>query len=372
MNFKIFFIVCIFFIVNYVNAQNTYLFVGSYVENEKGEALQVFKFENGKLSKVGSKKELYNSGYFELSNNGQFLYCAHDLGWKKDGIVGVYKFDPIKKELNFIQKLSSQGKNPCHVTLDPKGKFVSVSNYNQSSVAIYNIETDGKLNKTPQVFKYSGSSITPKRQATSHVHSSNFSPDGQFIYMPDLGTDNIHALQMDFVFLFKKSKKSTLKTIEGAGPRHFTFHPNGNYGYVINELNGTVVSYCYAKGKLKKIDEDFSYSKKQKTYASADIHISPDGRFLYTSNRWKDENTIAIFKIDSQKGTLNLVGHQSTFGDHPRNFAIDPTGNFLIVANKNTNNLVIFKRNKITGLLSKLKQEISINQPTCLKFKTYQ
>jgi 6-phosphogluconolactonase len=188
-----------------------------------------------------------------------------------------------------------------------------------------------------------------------------------------LGADKIRA------FKFDQQKKEPLIALDnydytafpGSGPRHFTFHPNNKFAYCIEELSGTITSFKYDSGKLDSIQRIFSYSKLQEEYNSADIHISPDGVFLYASNRWDNENTISIFSINKDNGRLTLIGHQSTYGDHPRNFTLDPTGNFLIVANQVTNNIVVFKRDIKTGLLTKTGKEIKVPSPSCLKMRKY-
>lgn len=192
-------------------------------------------------------------------------------------------------------------------------------------------------------------------------------------FFPDLGADKIR------VFRFNPQDEQPLKPMEqndftavpGSGPRHFTFHPNRRFAYCIEELSGTVSVFHYAEGKLDSIQRIFSYSKWQEEYNSADIHVSPDGLFLYASNRWDHENTISIFSINQDNGTLTLIGHQFTYGDHPRNFTLDPTGHFLIVANQVTNNIVVFKRDLKTGLLSKTGKEIKVPGPSCLQMRKY-
>jgi 6-phosphogluconolactonase (cycloisomerase 2 family) len=174
-------------------------------------------------------------------------------------------------------------------------------------------------------------------------------------------------LQIEQVLSAKEQK---VKTKPGSGPRHFTYHPSGKFAYCIEELSGTVCIYSYFNGKLTEIQHVKSYSKTQDTYGSADIHISSDGLFLYASNRWIDENTISVFSI-SKNGKIKLIQHQKTGGDHPRNFTIDPSGNFLLVANKNSNNVIVFKRNKTSGLLRQTDVQINIPNPSCLKMRTY-
>ena len=230
---------------------------------------------------------------------------------------------------------------------------------------------DGSINPYSQLLQFNGSSIVLGRQDDAHIHSSTFSPNNNYIFAPDLGSDKIRVLQLDSTgtLITFDSLDITLKN--GSGPRHFTFHPNNKYAFCINELSGTVSAYSFINGKLIFINDYFSYSKQQETYGSSDIHISPDARFLYASNRWRDENTISIFSINITNGTLLLVGHQKTFGDHPRSFVIDPTGNFILVANQATGNIVVFKRNTETGLLTKSKTLVKVNLPSILKIKNY-
>jgi 6-phosphogluconolactonase (cycloisomerase 2 family) len=193
------------------------------------------------------------------------------------------------------------------------------------------------------------------------------------LFVQDLGTDKIH----NFSIIKNKNealrlqKNAPLKVEPGSGPRHFTFHPNGKYGYGIAELSGKITAYRLTENGLEFLEDYQANSKTQDIYRSADIHISPDGKFLYVSNRGSDENTIAIFSINIKDGMLKLVGHESTYGEHPRNFAIDPSGNFLLVANQFSDNIVIFRRNPKTGKLRKLPNELSIGTPASLQMRTY-
>ena len=201
------------------------------------------------------------------------------------------------------------------------------------------------------------------------MHATVFSPNYNFLYAPDLGTDKI------MIYRFRTSADKPLEparpdhvtSIPGSGPRHFTFHPNKPYAYAIEELSGTVVAYKYKDGALSLIQRMTSHPVSYTgAIGSADIHISPDGKFLYASNRG-DANNIAIFAIDTRTGRLQLKDFQSTLGLTPRNFMIDPTGRYLLVANQQSNNIVIFKRNPDTGLLSQTSEEIKVPTPVCLK-----
>lgn len=249
----------------------------------------------------------------------------------------------------------SGGKNPVYLTTSRNNEFVINGNYTEGTVSVFKTNPDGSVRPSSQTIRFRGSGPNAARQDKSHIHAAVFSPDFEYVFFPDLGADKIH------VFKFNVNKEQPLQSLEeydyisvsGSGPRHFSFHPNGCFAYCIEELSGTITSFKYKNSQLDSIQRIFAYSKLQQEYNSADIHISPEGSFLYASNRRDNENTISIFSINRDNGKLTLIGHQSTHGDHPRNFTLDPTGNFLIVANQVSNNIVVFKRDAKTGLLTK-------------------
>jgi 6-phosphogluconolactonase (cycloisomerase 2 family) len=247
------------------------------------------------------------------------------------------------------------------------------ANYTGGSISVFPVKEDGGLSPFTQLLQFTGSSVNSTRQEKAHLHAAVFSPAYDYLFAPDLGSDKIRTFKFDATNASAPMTcdSNTLNTIPGSGPRHFTFSPNGNFAYCIEELSGMITAYSYMDGKLDSIQRIFSYSFPRDSYGSADIHLSPDGRFLYTSNRWPDENTIAIFSVDSLTGKLTLAGHQPTYGDHPRNFTLDPSGNFLLVANLSTNNIVVFKRDRSTGLLTKTPYEIILSSPSCLQMRRY-
>lgn len=355
-------------------ASKTYLFIGSYTEGEIDTGLYLYEFnpKSGALNEVNRIDSIINPSFLSLSSDGKFLYACTETKMQQNGSLSAFAINAKTGKLTFLNKASTKGKNPVHVSVHKSNKFVVVSNYTDAGIMLYSIQKDGSIHALEQEihFEETGSNIIKKRQLKAHLHAAIFSPCGKFLFVPDLGTDNIR------VFYFKAAKAKLeafdlIKTSPGSGPRHFVFHPNKKYAYCIEELSGTVSSYAYKKGKLQLIDSDFSYSKQQASYGSSDIHISPDGKFLYASNRWYEENTISIFKINLKDGTLQLLKHQATFGDHPRSFVLSPDGKFLIVANQATGNIVVFKRDEQSGLLSKTSHEIFLNLPSSLKMKKY-
>jgi len=366
-------------LISVVQAQHkakTYLFIGSYTGGKPDRGIYVcaFKPGSGKLEELGAAYDVVNPSYISLSPNGQYLYACADTQLPDTGSILSFKIDSLRGILKFINRQPSGGDNPVYSSVDRSNKYLVNSNYTGASVSAYMLNTDGSLNPYVQMIPFEGSSVMPKRQESAHIHAAVFSPGCDYVFLPDLGADMIRVFKFDPAKLqpLIRAEANDIHTVPGSGPRHFTFHPNGNYAYCIEELSGTVVAYAYHEGRLDSLQRIFGYSRVQESsYGGADIHVSPDGRVLYSSNRWEDENTIAMFSIDQQTGKLTLLGHQKTYGDHPRNFTIDPTGKYLLVANMLTNNIVVFKRNMKTGLLKKTKHEISVPSPSCLQMRTY-
>ncbi|MEM6377891.1 MAG: lactonase family protein, partial [Bacteroidota bacterium] len=307
-----------------------------------------------------------------LSANGRYLYSCTDTRSKTPGSVSAFQVDTLTGKISFLNKQSADGRNPVHLAVDKNNKYVVNSSYTDAGVSIFKVDPDGKLNPYSKLFEFEvGSNVLPSRQKEAHVHSAHFSPDDQFIFAPDLGADKIRAFTFDGNDELILAEQYEVNTAKGSGPRHFTFHPNGKFAYSVEELSGNVTAYQYAAGQLDFIDTYFSYSKELEAYQTADIHITPDGQFLYASNRKSAENTLSIFKIDPNNGRLTLIGHESTHGDHPRNFVIDPSGKYLLVANMNSGNIVIFKIDQRSGLLTKLKSEVQMDNPSSLRMRSY-
>jgi len=348
-----------------------YLFVGSYTNSEAREGITVYQFNelNGSLTEVEKESNLINASFLTISPNQKFLYACTDTKLDTDGTVSSFKIDSTSGELTFLNKQTTGGRNPVHLTVDKTNTYVISANYTDAGISVFKCNSDGSINPLTQLIEFSGSSVNQARQKAAHIHSCNLSHDNTYLFAPDLGSDLIRT------FLFKNGSLTaidslTLSTEKGSGPRHFTFHPNHSFAYCIQELNGTIAAYAYANGQLKPIDSYTSYQTQQDEYSSADIHISPDGKFLYTSNR-HDENTISIFSINQTNGKLTLKGHQSTFGAIPRSFVIDPSGRYLIVANQRSNQVIVFKRNLESGLLLKTDVKIDVNSPAGLKMAKF-
>ena len=355
-------------------AQNTYVFFGSYNHDKAKEGIYVYQLDtiSGKLSKVTTVKNILNPSYLTLSPDGKFLFSCTESRTPNAGSVSSFAFNPENKTLTFINSQKSGGENPVYLTVHKNGKWLINGNYTGGSLSVYPISENGKINPIVQNFFFTEDSVNQERPIRSHIHSTVFSPNFDYIFFPDLGMDKIRA----YKFENEKNKPLVLaekpftRTIPGSGPRHFTFHPNGKFAYCIEELSGTISVYKYANGELDSIQRIKTHSEKYtKDFESADIHISPDGRYLYASNRGL-QNNISIFAIQMD-GKLKLVGYQSTLGKHPRIFAIDQSGKFLITTNLISGNVVVFKRDSKTGLLKKRGKKIKIKNVSCVKIRQY-
>ncbi|OOV19222.1 lactonase family protein [Flavobacterium sp. LM4] len=375
MKLKITFFSLAFLASFHAFSQNTYVFLGSYNKDKTAESIQVYELDslNGNLTKITSAKDIINPSYLTVSPNGKYVYACTDTKTPNSGSVSSFEFNPQNKSLTFLNKKGSGGENPVYVSVHKSGKWLVNANYTEGSVSVHPLLENGKIDSIAQNFQYTDGSVHKERQTRSHVHSAIFSPEFDYLFLPDLGADKIRCYRFDETQKqpLTETQITFTKTDLEAGPRHFTFHPNQKYGYCIEEMSGSVSVYQYESGSLKKIQRINTYSGETKgVLESSDIHISPDGKFLYASNRGK-ENNIAIFSI-AKNGILKNIGYQSTFGNHPRIFAIDETGKFLIATNVNSGNVIVFKRNPKTGLLKKTGNEIKMENVSCVQIKKIQ
>jgi 6-phosphogluconolactonase len=350
-------------------SQEPYLFIGTYTSG-KSKGIYVYRFNTttGTGTEV-STIQAKNPSYLSISANGKHLYATDEN--EVGGAVGAYAFEPVTGQLSFLNSQSSKGTCPCYVTEDKTGKWVFVANYCSGNLAALPVNTDGSLAPAIQVIQQFGKGPDTARQEMAHVHSTIFSPDEKFLMVADLGTDQEHVYSFHPAenIPLREALDSAFSLKPGTGPRHIVFHPAKPYLYIIGELTGTIDAFHYEarSGKLthfqriRTTPEDFKGAA-----GSADIHIRADGKFLYASNRG-DANSLAVFAIQ-EDGRLSNRQYISVNGKHPRNFVIDPTSHFLLVANRDTDNIVVFSIDPATGLLKATGNEISIPNPVCLKF----
>ncbi len=352
----------------------TFLYAGTYtVQGANG--IYVYRVENnGELTRLFEAPGLPNPTFLAIHPSKRFLYAVNEIGeyeGKPAGAVSAFSIH-ADGSLAPINTQSSVGNGPCHICIDRAGRNALVANYGSGSAAVLPINADGSLAPASAFVQHTGSGPNVSRQEGPHAHSTTLSPDEGYAYVADLGLDKLMTYRFDAgKGALEANVPAFIALHAGAGPRHFTFHPNGRWAYVINELDNTIVAYDYSAGTgaliVKQTIGTLPAGWSGTSYC-ADIHISPDGKFLYGSNRGHD--SIAIFAIARTGGLLSLVGHQGEGIVWPRNFAIDPAGRFLYVANQNSDSIVAFEMNASTGTLTPANIHIQLPKPVCLQFLT--
>ncbi|GGA87427.1 lactonase family protein [Puia dinghuensis] len=355
-------------------SQQYYLFVGTYTdgpsaEGSKGIYVYTFDAATGDLKPV-STIATQNPSYLTIAPGGKFVYAVGETHGATPGSVSAFSFDKTTGKLTFIDKQLSGGADPCYVTVDAHRKWAMVANYSGGNFSALPIAADGSLQPATETIQHTGAGGNKNRQDKAHVHSTILSPDEKYLVVCDLGMDNLSVLHFNPAATKQPLTNATDSVVTlqpGVGPRHSAFVPGKPYAYVIDELTGTVDAFHYSNGKFTPIQHISSLPDGFKgDIGSADIHVSPNGKFLYASNRG-DANSIVIYAIDATTGKLTVKGFQSTMGKTPRNFMIDPTGHWLLAANQNGKNVVIFKIDQQTGMLTPTGKQLEIPAPVCLK-----
>jgi 6-phosphogluconolactonase len=363
---RLFFSLVILFLSFVSQAQHYFLFIGTYTKG-KSEGIYVYDFDsqNGKAVRVSTTKSS-NPSYLTISPRGNFLYAVNENGTA--GEVSAFSFDRKSGRLQFLNRTSSGGADPCYISENSTSTWLFVANYTSGTLSAIPVLKDGKVDSLRQVIQDTGTGPVTDRQEKAHVHSAVLSPDEHFLFAADLGADRHFSYRVNPA-AHKPLTPSTppfVSVLPGTGPRHFVFHPKKPYAYLIGELSGTVDAFKYRQGNLTPLQRVSTHPADYKgQIGSADIHVTPDGRFLYASNRG-DANSLAIFSLDTLTGKLRNRGFQPTGGKTPRNFMIDPHGRFLLVANQNSDNIVIF-RIRQNGMLEDTGNTLSVPNPVCLK-----
>jgi len=370
---SLFYFIALIIFSQQVFSQENYLLVGTYTSG-KSEGIYVYKFNstNADAKSVSSIKTS-NPSFLAVSPNQKYVYAVNENADSTHhtvtGHIAAFSFNKANGQLSFINKQQSGGKHPCYVTIDKTGKWIFAGNYSSGSLAVLPVKANGSLDSAKQIIQHEGHGVVEGRQDDPHVHATVLSKDNKTLYVPDLGLDKVMIYKFDAKTGKLKEADMPFSLSEpGSGPRHFDIHPTGKIAYLMEELTGTVTAFnVYKDGSIESIQTASALPREYDgPIGSADIHVSPDGRFLYASNRG-ESNSIGIFKINAD-GTLLWQDYQSTLGKKPRNFNFDPTGNFLLVANQDSDEIVIFKVNKQTGLLTDTGKRINVPNPVCIKW----
>ncbi len=380
-------LICLFLLLSALagSSQSYYLFAGTYTnlgsntadppkDSTGSKGIYVYRWDaaTGHAALLSHTEGVVNPSYLAVAPDGKHVYACTDSRMLGAGSISAFSFDRENGALHLVNKQPSGGDNPVYVSVHSSGRWAVMGMYTGGTLSAFPIQPDGSLLPYRQNIQHTGHSIDTVRQAKSHVHSVVFPPDERYLYVQDLGTDKITIYRWGDTAQGRAllQMAGDVAAIPGSGPRHLTFHPNGKYAYLAEEMGGNVDVYRYhpESGKLDSLQRISSHVADTKgPFAGADIHVSPDGRFLYVSNRGS-ENSITIFSIDTATGILRTVGYQSVLGKEPRNFTLDPSGHFLLVANQVSNNIVIFRVDRETGLLHVTGEELAVPSPSCLKF----
>ena len=351
------------------------LYVGTYTSGGTGsEGIYLYRLDlaDGSLTHAGTTAGVADPSYLTLDAGRRFLYAVNELeefGGERSGAVSAFAVERRTGALRLLNQRASKGGAPCYVTIAADGRFVLVANYLGGNVAVLPVRRDGRLGEAVDVEQDAGSGPNRERQEAPHAHFVTLDRANRFAYSCDLGTDKVMLYRFDGrTGALSPNDPAYVALKPGAGPRHLAFHPRGRFAYVLNELDSTVTALAHdpARGTLRVLQ---TVSTLPAGFAAAntgaDIHLTPDGRFLYCSNRGHD--SLAHFAVNARTGALRPLGHTPTGGRTPRNFVIDPAGRFLLVANQKSDNIVAFRLDPRTGAPGATGQTARVPSPVCLK-----
>jgi 6-phosphogluconolactonase len=351
----------------------TLVFVGTYTHTtSKGIYAYNMDPATGALEPTGETAEMISPSFLTFDPAQKNLYAVSEVEefeGSRGGSVSAFSIESGTGKMTPINTQPTIGTIPCHLNVDATTTRLVLANYGSGSVVVYPIRDDGGIGEMSEFVQHEGSSVNPDRQQGPHAHSVTIGPGNRFVYAADLGIDKLFTYELNIAAgKLTPAASPTVRLADGAGPRHFDIHPDGKRAYAVNELNSTITALTLDPDTgaldpvqtLSTIPEGFSGVTH-----CADVHVSPDGRFVYGSNRGHD--SIAIFAIDQTTGDLSLVGNAPTLGKTPRNFAIDPTGTILLAANQDSDSVVTFHIDQQTGELHPTGDVAEVPMPVCVK-----
>nr|WP_246427956.1 lactonase family protein [Paenibacillus phyllosphaerae] len=348
------------------------VFAGSYAETEDHSIYSfVMNEASGELTQLDQVSGFKNPTFLNVDAEQRRLYAiseATTAEGKKAGEAASFAFDPISGSIKLLNRALTVSGPTCHIQRDDQKPYLIVVSYHGGMAGLLEITDNGEIGQLLDTQQHEGKGAHPERQDRPHPHSTFFSPDGRFVLIQDLGLDKIFIYAIDREN-GKLNLHGTTNTHPGAGPRHLAFHPNGNYAFVINEVDSSITSYAWnqQEGTLTSIETvpTLPAGGFAGENTTAEIAVSNDGRFLYGSNRGHD--SIVVHAIDPESGRLTLVQHESTQGGHPRHFAMTPNGQYLLCANRDGNNIVTFRVDQESGRISPTGNSITVSKPVCVQ-----
>lgn len=350
------------------------VYIGTYTtKGSKGIYLCELNMRTGDLTLKEPVATTPNPTFLALAPNHKVLYAANEIDnfqGAKAGAISAWAIQPKTGALKLINESSTKGDGPCHVSVDPKGRYVYAANYGGGSLSAMPVEKNGGVGPASAFVQHEGTSVDPARQEGPHAHSIYIDAADHFAYACDLGLDKVYVYKLDSpAGALTPNDPPFAMVPPGSGPRHLAFHPGGKFAYVINEMKSTVTAMKWdpKAGSLQEI-ETVSTVPADNTVSNstAEVFMHPNGKFLYGSNR--GHNSIAIFSVDQTTGKVKLIANQSTEGKTPRSFNLDPTGTFLIAANQDTDSVVVFRVNPETGALTPTGHSVNISMPVCVVY----
>lgn len=340
--------------------------IGTYTKGaSKGIYVYRFYTETGKLAYLSQIDDVSNPSYLCVSKDDHFIYAVNEDG--KNGGVSAFTFDPNIGTMKLLDRQSSKGADPCYISVDEGRKNVFVANYSSGSLAVLPVNKDGSLAPASQVIQDEGKGPDASRQEGPHVHQAYFSPDEKYLIYNDLGTDKMNIMRYHASKPQPLTQEFSVSVKPGNGPRHVVFSNNHKYLYLVQEMGSAINVYDWNGGKPKEIQSVSMLPAGFKgTNGAATMKITPDGNFLFATDRL-DASAILSYSINPADGKLTFMERHNT-GKNPRDFAIDPTGKWLLVANQDSDNIMVFRINPGTGSLSTTGISIQVGNPVCLKF----
>jgi 6-phosphogluconolactonase len=347
------------------------IYVGTYTQGKPTDGIYRYDFDaaTGRLTLLRAADGTPDPSFLSLAPDRRCLLAVSegvDYDGEAGGGVRAYGFDRETGELTPLNGQPTHGDHPCHVSFDHSGQWAFAANYTGGSLTMFPVYENGLIGAPSVVVRHHGRSIHPERQAGPHVHSAQVDPANRYLLVTDLGLDEIIAYPLDLpAGRLDSSTPSVTHAEPGAGPRHLCFHSNGRFVYVSNELNSTVAAYAYdsATGHLEALQTLSTRPAGYKPYNdAADIHLSPDARFLFVSNRGHD--SLAGFAVDAESGLLTPLHHTPVEGHWPRNFGFDVTGRFVLVANQRSNTVTVFRFDAASGALAFTGEKIDVPEPS--------
>ena len=349
------------------------LFAGTYTgKGSKGIYLTKFNSDSGRIAEFELAAETESPSFLAIHPNRRFLYAVNEVDkfqGQNAGSVSSFTMDHVTGKLTPLNRVSSRGSGPCHVALDRTGKTLGVANYGAGSFAVYGVGSTGMISAGAQAVKVHGKGPNKERQEAPHTHSVNFSPDNATLIVADLGTDQLLIYHLKAATAGISPADPPVAMVEpGSGPRHAAFSHDGKYFYVLNEIVSTLTTFSFdaAASKLTRLGSTTTLPAGfHGENTTAEVAIDHEGRFLYASNRGHD--SLAIFDL-AKPEEPHLIGNVSTGGKEPRHFTLDPTGKWVLAANQESDNVVVFSRDRSTGQLKPTGQELRLSKPVCLVF----